>query len=96
MRLSLALRGLRKDTPDPLPVASRVEIEIERFEKLPLEKTDDPLDYWRENKGSFEILRKIAADVYSIPASSASSERAFSAATRVSLLYSIQLLIFDE
>lgn len=74
-------RRISGDTPDPLPVASRVEIEIERFEKLPLEQTD-PLDYWRENKGSFDILRKIAADVYSIPASSSSSERAFSAATK--------------
>ena len=78
-------RRITGDTPEPLPVASRVEIEIERFEKLPLEQTD-PLDYWRENKGSFDILRKIAADVYSIPASSSSSERAFSAATKVSFI----------
>ena len=78
-------RKITGDTPEPLPVASRVEIEIERFEKLPLEQTD-PLDYWRENKGSFDILRKIAADVYSIPASSSSSERAFSAATKVSFI----------
>ena len=78
-------RRISGDTPDPLPVASRVEIEIERFEKMPLEQTD-PLDYWRENKGSFDILRKIAADVYSIPASSSSSERAFSAATKVSFI----------
>ena len=78
-------RRISGDTPDPLPVASRIEIEIERFEKLPLEQTD-PLDYWRENKGSFDILRKIAADVYSIPASSSSSERAFSAATKVSFI----------
>lgn len=79
-------RRISGNTPDPLPVASRVEIELERFEKLPLEQTDDPLDYWRENKGSFEILRKIAADIFSIPASSATSERAFSAATRVSFI----------
>ena len=89
-------RRISGDTPDPLPVVSRVEIEIERFEKLPLEETDDPLDYWRENKGSFEILRKIAVDIFSIPALSASSEQAFSAATRVSLICSIQLLLFDE
>ena len=73
-----------RDTSDPLPVTTRVDIEIERYESLPLEKCGDPLVSWRVNKGSFDILRHIAADVLSIPASSASSERAFSAATRVS------------
>ena len=72
------------DIPDPLPVTPRVDIEIKRYESLPLEKCGDPLVSWRVNKGSFDILRMIAADVLSIPASSASSERAFSAATRVS------------
>ena len=81
--LSLTISG---DTPDPLPVASRVDIELERWEKLPLVSVDDPMDYFRENPDSFDILRKIAADTFPIPAASSSSERAFSAATRVSAL----------
>lgn len=80
-RLRMGQRASR-DTPDPLPVTPRVDIEIQRYESLPLEKCRDPLVSWRENKGSFDILKQIAADVLSIPASSASSERAFSAATR--------------
>ena len=86
-------RRLSGDVPEPLPVSSRVEIEIERYEKLPLEEIDDPLEYWRENKGSFDILRKVAADVLSIPASSSSSERAFSAATRVSFFSFINSIV---
>ena len=79
-------RRISGDTPDPLPVASRVDIELERWEKLPLVSVDDPMDYFRENPDSFDILRKIAADTFPIPAASSSSERAFSAATRVSAL----------
>ena len=82
-RLRMTQRASR-DTSDPLSVTPRVDIEIERYESLPLEECGDPLVSWRVNKRSFDILRHIAADVLSIPASSASSERAFSAATRVS------------
>ena len=45
-------RRISGDTPDPLPVASRVDIELERWEKLPLVSVDDPMDYFRENSDS--------------------------------------------
>ena len=70
-------------TSQPLPVSSRIDIEVDRYLNMPEENCDDPLEWWRENKGSFVILRKLAAEILSIPASSASSERAFSAGTRV-------------
>ena len=82
-RLKKRRRILADTTSQPLPVSSRIDIEIDRYLNMPEEECDDPLDWWRENKGSFVILRKLAAEILSIPASSASSERAFSAGTRV-------------
>ena len=78
-------RRIVADTSEPPPVSSRTDIEIDRYLNMPEADCDDPLKWWEENKGSFVILRKLAAEILSIPASSASSERAFSAGTRVSL-----------
>ena len=73
------------DIPNPPTAASRIDIEMERYLSMEEEKCNDPLDWWRENKGSFQVLRKVAARIHSIPASSASSERVFSVGTRVGL-----------
>ena len=69
---------------NPPPVASRIEIEIERYENMPFESCDNPMESWKKNDGSFTVLRKLALDILSVPPSSAPSERAFSVATRVS------------
>ena len=76
-------RRVSGDIPNPPSAASRIDIELERYLNMEDEKCDDPLDWWRENKGSFQVLRKVAGRVLSIPASSASSERVFSVGTRV-------------
>ena len=65
---------------------SRFDGEIERYLNLPLEDCDDPIANWKENKNSFFLLRNLAAEILSIPASSSSSERAFSVGTRVNLI----------
>ena len=70
--------------PDAPPVASRIDIEVERYENLPLESCDNPLESWKTNAGSFDILKKLALDLLPIPPASSSSERVFSVATRVS------------
>ena len=77
-------RRVSGDIPDAPPVASRIEIEVERYENLPLETCDNPLESWKTNAGSFDLLKKLAADILPIPPSSSSSERVFSVATRVS------------
>ena len=65
---------------------SRFDAEIERYLNLPLDDCDDPIASWKENKGSFFLLRNLAAEILSISASSSSSERAFSVGTRVNSL----------
>ena len=90
-------RRIVAETSVSLPVSSQTDIEIDKYLHMPDEECDDPLKWWKENKGSFVILRKLASEILSIPASSASSERAFSAGTRVSLhqmwrVYLIQII----
>ena len=86
------LRKRRKTTRNQnsaVPKAySRFDVEIERYLNMPLEDCDDPIATWKENKGSFFFLRNLAAEILSIPASSSSSERAFSVGTRVNLIKS--------
>ena len=78
-------RRISGDNPASPTAVSRIDMEIERYLNMPDERCDDPLKWWKENKGSFVILRKLAGEILSIPASSATSERAFSVGTRVSL-----------
>ena len=77
-------RKMSGDIPVTAPVASRIEIELERYQNMPLESCGDPLESWKKNEGSFTVLRSIALDILPIPPSSSSSERVFSVATRVS------------
>ena len=89
-------RRISADTnSEPLPVSSQIDIEIDKYLHMPQEDCENPLVWWKENKGSFSILRKLAAEILSIPASSASSERAFSAGTRVrSFIWKVKYLIY--
>ena len=77
-------RKMSGDTNVTTPVASRIEIELERYQSLPLDNSGDPLESWKKNEGSFTVLRSIAVDILPIPPSSSASERVFSVATRVS------------
>ena len=52
----------------------------------------NPIKWFIRNKETYPILSKLALEVLSIPASSASSERAFSVATRVSPIFSNSFL----
>ena len=78
-------RRIVAETSVSLPVSSQTDIEIDKYLHMRDEECDDPLKWWTENKGSFVILRKLVSEILSIPASSASSEQAFSAGTWVSL-----------
>ena len=53
-------RRISRDVPEPPTVSSTIDIEINRYLNMPEESCDDPLKWWRENKGSFVILRKLA------------------------------------
>ena len=74
-------RRIVADTSEPPPVSSWTDIEIDRYLNMPEADCDDPLKWWKENKGSFVILRKLASEILSIPASSASSGIAMPART---------------
>ena len=67
-------RRISADTAVPLPVSSQIDIKIDKYLNMPQEDCMIGLDWWKENKGSFSILRKLAAEILSIPASSASSD----------------------
>ncbi len=45
-----------------------------------MEKVRDLLGWWKNNSGIFKLLSRLARSIFSIPASSSSSERNFSAA----------------
>ena len=66
-----------------------IDIEIKNYEQMLIEKeeiTDNPLTFWKEHRGTFKMLSQCAREVYSVPASSASSERVFSVGGNVSFI----------
>ena len=74
--------------PRPVPAANKIDLEVANYETNINEEEDfsEPLDWWYRNRSTYPILWQAAGEILSIPASSASSERAFSVATRVSFL----------
>ncbi len=58
---------------------SNVESEIEQyFKEDNLEKTEDPLDYWKMKIKSYPSLNKMAMTYLAVPSTSTPAERAFS------------------
>lgn len=69
----------------PLTPQQIAEFEIAQYRSLPTlthnqMSTANPLEWWKSNAGQFPNLSKIARRVLCVPATSASSERIFSAA----------------
>ena len=78
-------RRLAEGRPDnPQPV-SRFDVDLRNYERFSEADKDysNPLKWFIRNKATYPILSQLAMEVHSIPASSSSSERAFSSATRV-------------
>ena len=62
---------------------SKVEIELQKFEGMETSQWTDPLAFYKENCECLPIISKIVRFVLAIPASSATSERAFSVGTQI-------------
>ena len=63
---------------------SSIEAELQLYENMDVGcKINDVLCWWYDNKDKFPGLFKVVREVFAIPASSASSERAFSSGTQV-------------
>lgn len=62
---------------------SATEVELQRYEQLQVGSDTELLKFWKSNEPVLPILAKIAREVFSIPVSSASSEREFSIGTLV-------------
>ncbi|KAJ4930290.1 hypothetical protein JOQ06_019295 [Pogonophryne albipinna] len=61
---------------------ARSEVQM-YFAEPAIHKKDDPLRWWRENKGRFPVLSKLARSFLCIPATSTPSERIFSVAGNI-------------
>ena len=67
----------------PPPILSKIDVEIQNYESLQDdEDCANICKWWSRNRGAFVLLEQLAREVLSIPASSSSSERTFSAGTR--------------
>ena len=67
-----------------MKVMSKAEIEIQKYENWEdMEFVKQPLEFWYKNRFQFKLLVQVAKEYLVIPASSATSERAFSAGTQV-------------
>ena len=80
-------RRVGGDRPDNPPTMSRFDLDVQNYEMMTDTDTDyaNPLKWFLRNKSSYPILSKLAEEILPVPASSSSSERAFSSATKVSL-----------
>jgi len=58
-----------------------IDVEIKNYEQMDLSTEtlpDNPLIFWKDHSTTFKLLSQCAKEVFSVPASSASSERVFS------------------
>lgn len=75
--------GAAQSDGEEVEVDSEVAVraEVDRYFRLKISHPgESPIKWWRERRGAFPILSKLAAKYLSIPASSASVERVFSQA----------------
>ena len=77
------------EIPNLVPGASKIDLEIANYVSSINEEDDfsKPEEWWYRNRETFPILYQASGEKLPIPASSASSERAFSVATRVCNLF---------
>ena len=82
----LKKRRIARDHEDNLPAVSRFDLDIQKYEQFADADKDysNPLKWFIRNKGTYPILSQLSEEIHPVPASSASSERVFSSATRVS------------
>ena len=63
-----------------------VDAEFRSFENMPrIKKDDDRQKWWTQHKTQLPILFGIAQEIFSVPSSSAKSERVFSSAGQVNI-----------
>ena len=73
---------------------SKIEVELLKYEQEETaEDGCDVLIWWASKGDTFPILKEIVRQIYAIPASSATSERAFSIGTNVSYFFYKNLFI---
>jgi len=65
-----------------VPLSGRQELAHYKAMQVPA-AYDGPLDFWRQQRGDYPVLSKVACRVYCISASSAQSERDFSSVGQV-------------
>uniref|UniRef100_A0A8H7KAR7 HAT C-terminal dimerisation domain-containing protein n=1 Tax=Bionectria ochroleuca TaxID=29856 RepID=A0A8H7KAR7_BIOOC len=54
--------------------------ELERYLRLELQETKDPIEWWMARLGQFPIVSQLALDILAIPAMATDCERSFSLA----------------
>lgn len=77
--------GKRKaQSSNPVPKRIRADTEVARYlQEEALDLHSDPLAWWRDNQARFPLLSKVARKYMTICATSAPSERVFSAAGNI-------------
>ena len=63
-----------------LNINDRVSSEIRQYRCESIPVTENPLEWWRDNRDTFPLLSAVAMSLLSIPGTSVPSERVFSTA----------------
>ncbi|XP_030274558.1 uncharacterized protein LOC115582628 isoform X3 [Sparus aurata] len=75
---------LQESAPNNMQRSSSTTQQLDGYlSVVPIPRSDNPLAYWRNNKGCFPDLAKMARKDLSAPCTSTDSERLFSAATHI-------------
>ena len=75
----MSLNSLLRTQQEKTRSEDEVEKEVKKYLQLPLlEKDEDPLTWWRQNRATLPLLAKLARKLLCTPASSVYSERIFS------------------